>query len=202
MKQTAIEFLISKIESNSNPSLTQEELKESIQQAKEMERELIKESCIMAIMQWNEWDKTNYLDLYDHKVEGAEIWAEDYCKELYEEIEVPNPKQETHICKYCNAETWQSDDECYANPKITNNHIVDANKKVSSIEWFSNQSYELFEQYSEGNFNRMILNKLMVEATEQAKEIHKQEIIDAYKFGISDEYVIGSEEYYNKTFGK
>lgn len=58
---------------------------------KAMERELIKESCIMAIMQWNEWDKTNYLDLYDHKIEGAEIWAEDYCKELYEEIEVPNP---------------------------------------------------------------------------------------------------------------
>ena len=41
MKQTAIEFLISKIESNSNPSLTQEELKESIQQAKEMEKQQI-----------------------------------------------------------------------------------------------------------------------------------------------------------------
>jgi hypothetical protein len=39
MKQTAIEFLISKIESNSNPSLTQEELKESIEQAKEMEKQ-------------------------------------------------------------------------------------------------------------------------------------------------------------------
>ena len=26
-------------------------------------------------------------------------------------------KQETHICKYCNAETTQSDDECYAKPK-------------------------------------------------------------------------------------
>jgi hypothetical protein len=23
-------------------------------------------------------------------------------------------KQETHICKWCKAETWQSDDECYA----------------------------------------------------------------------------------------
>jgi hypothetical protein len=39
MKQTAIEFLISKIESNSNPSLTQEELKESIEQAKETEKQ-------------------------------------------------------------------------------------------------------------------------------------------------------------------
>lgn len=41
MKQTAIEFLISKIESNSNPSLTQKELKESIEQAKKMEKEQI-----------------------------------------------------------------------------------------------------------------------------------------------------------------
>jgi hypothetical protein len=27
------------------------------------------------------------------------------------------PKQETHICKYCGAETTQPDDECYAKPK-------------------------------------------------------------------------------------
>jgi hypothetical protein len=27
------------------------------------------------------------------------------------------PKQETHICKYCDAETTQPDDECYAKPK-------------------------------------------------------------------------------------
>jgi hypothetical protein len=40
------------------------------------------------------------------------------------------------------------------------------------------------------------------EIYEQAKEMEKQQIIDAYKFGISDEYVIGSEQYYNETFGK
>jgi len=39
------------------------------------------------------------------------------------------------------------------------------------------------------------------EIYEQAKEMEKQQIIDAYKFGISDEYVIGSEQYYNETFG-
>lgn len=61
--------------------------------AKEKERELIKQSCVMAIMQWHEWDKTNYLDKYLHKIEGAEIWAEDYCKELYEQIEIPEPNK-------------------------------------------------------------------------------------------------------------
>ena len=45
-------------------------------------------------------------------------------------------------------------------------------------------------------------NLIMVgEVVRQAKEMHKQEIVDAYRFGISDEYVIGSEEYYNETFG-
>lgn len=78
--------------------------------------------------------------------------------------------------------------------------------KQSSIEWFSNQSYELFEQYSEGNFNRTILNKLMVEATEQAEEMHKQEIIDAidsfydYKNWSKDLPTKG-EQYYNETYG-
>ncbi len=29
----------------------------------------------------------------------------------------PNEQQKTHICKYCNAETTQSDEECYARPE-------------------------------------------------------------------------------------
>ena len=32
--------------------------------------------------------------------------------------------------------------------------------------------------------------------------MHKQEIIEAYRFGLSDEYVIGSKKYYNETFNK
>ena len=40
-----------------------------------------------------------------------------------------------------------------------------------SVEWLSNQTYELFEQYSEGNFDRITLNKLVLEATEQASEM-------------------------------
>jgi hypothetical protein len=40
------------------------------------------------------------------------------------------------------------------------------------------------------------------EVIEQAKEMEKQQIKDAYKFGISDEYVIGAEQYYNQTFNQ
>jgi hypothetical protein len=39
MKQTAVEWLISNIESNINPKLTQKELIERVNQAKEMEKE-------------------------------------------------------------------------------------------------------------------------------------------------------------------
>ena len=34
----------------------------------------------------------------------------------------------------------------------------------------------------------------------QSKKIEKEQIQDAYSFGIQDEYVIGSEQYYNETF--
>jgi len=41
----------------------------------------------------------------------------------------------------------------------------------SSVKWLSNETYELFEQYSEGNFDRITLNRLVLEATEKAKEM-------------------------------
>lgn len=63
--------------------------------------------------------------------------------------------------------------------------------KQSSIEWLQERMPTAFKN--------LTINKDLLE---QAKEMHKKEIVDAYKFGISDEYVIGSEEYYNKTFGK
>lgn len=43
---------------------------------------------------------------------------------------------------------------------------------------------------------------LMEEYFEQAKEMEKQQMKDAYKFGIQDDYVIGAEHYYNETFKK
>ncbi len=44
------------------------------------------------------------------------------------------PKQETHICKWCKAETWQSDDECYAKPFV--------------------KPYDFSEQYYNETFNQ------------------------------------------------
>jgi hypothetical protein len=58
-----------------------------------------------------------------------------------------------------------------SNNKQSSNQVPDVRKMVNSVEWFSNQVYELFEQYSEGNFDRITLNKLVLKATEQAKEM-------------------------------
>ena len=54
-----------------------------------------------------------------------------------------------------------------------------SNKRQMPVDWLSNQSYELFEQYSEGRFDRITLNKLMLEATDKANEMYKIEIQQA-----------------------
>ena len=73
--------------------------------------------------------------------------------------------------------------------------------KQSSIEWLVEQTYELFEQYWDGNFDRIMLNKLVLEATKQAKEMHKQELIKAYIATDNILQKIAAEKYYNKKFG-
>ena len=47
--------------------------------------------------------------------------------------------------------------------------------KHTAVDWLSNQAYELFEQYSEGKFDRIQLNKFMVDATNKAKEMEKEQ---------------------------
>ena len=77
------------------------------------------------------------------------------------------------------------------------------NKKRTSVEWLSNQAYELFEQYSEGNFDRITLNKLMLEATEKANELHKEEIIHSYhqSWHFRDKPYETAEKHYKETYG-
>ena len=43
---------------------------------------------------------------------------------------IEEPKQETHICKWCKAETWQSDDECYAKQET----LEEAGARYGNIE--------------------------------------------------------------------
>ena len=66
--------------------------------------------------------------------------------------------------------------------------------KQTAVEWFANELYQKFEMRGDGN--------LFVEIIEQAIEMFKQQIVDAYDDG---NYAYGMgvkepEQYYNETF--
>ncbi len=60
--------------------------------------------------------------------------------------------------------------------------------------------------------NELLQNKLLAlrydqdgvmdEIVAKAKEMHEKEVKGAYRFGLQDEFVIGSEQYYNKIYKK
>jgi hypothetical protein len=64
--------------------------------------------------------------------------------------------------------------------------------KQTAVEWLLENLNS--EPYSEEEFN---YNR---DCWDKAKAMEKEQIIDAYRFGIQDEYVIGSRNYYNETF--
>jgi TRAP-type C4-dicarboxylate transport system substrate-binding protein len=57
-------------------------------------------------------------------------------------------------------------------------------KKQTAVEW-------LVEQYTQGNYSWEVYDK--------AKEMEKQQIIDAYDQG--DIQLVNGEQYYNETYG-
>ena len=62
---------------------------------------------------------------------------------------------------------------------------------MTSIEWVFNYMQKM--QYFIGND--------LLEAFEKAKEMHKQEIIDAFDNGVEDDgYIDNAEQYYQETF--
>ena len=63
-------------------------------------------------------------------------------------------------------------------------------KKQSSIEW-------LVEQIASNNF---VKASDQIEIIQQAKEMHKQEIIEAHEEGVERDYHGESEQYYKNTY--
>ena len=60
--------------------------------------------------------------------------------------------------------------------------------KKTAVEWLLDSL----------DYNQNMLG--IKEIIEKAKEMEKEQIKNAYSFGIQDEYVIGSKQYYNETF--
>jgi len=65
-----------------------------------------------------------------------------------------------------------------------------SNKKLTAVEWLASQLYEQMK----GN-DELFTNSLI-----QAKQMEKEQIKDAYVFGLQDEYVIGSDNYYKENY--
>lgn len=74
-------------------------------------------------------------------------------------------------------------------------HIGDTNKMVTAVEWFAKQLYDKMEMKGDGN----IFDKLL----EQAKEMEKEQIEDAYWEGGQDVPMSAKQckQYYNETYG-
>jgi hypothetical protein len=69
-------------------------------------------------------------------------------------------------------------------------------KKETAVEWLFEQLKLSSKKIDEINNEHLFFYRMFV----QAKAMEKEQVKDAYKFGLSDEYVIGSERYYNETF--
>jgi predicted HTH transcriptional regulator len=50
------------------------------------------------------------------------------------------------------------------------------NKQHNPIDWLSNQFYELLEQYSQGDFDRITFNELMLAMTYKGREMYQDKI--------------------------
>ena len=64
--------------------------------------------------------------------------------------------------------------------------------KQTAVEWLLDNL--LSEPWTEKHF------EYNAECWDKALEMEKEQIVDAYRFGIQDEYVIGSRNYYNETY--
>lgn len=80
------------------------------------------------------------------------------------------------------------------NKKEQTNHIGDANKMVTAVEWL----------YRWSNDNQEATIKEWINAFEQAKEMEKKQIIDAANGYTQTEYlgVSRGEQYYNEKYKK
>ena len=75
--------------------------------------------------------------------------------------------------------------------------VAEGGKTMSSIDWFNKQIVN--KQNGEGDLRSWDM------IFQQAKEKHKQEIMDAYEEGYKDAedtLRLNPEQYYNETYGK
>jgi predicted nucleotidyltransferase len=83
------------------------------------------------------------------------------------------------------------------------------NKQQTAVEWQFEQLFNSFEKFNNGEYTFDEYLKSNLEIREQAKEMEKEQIEEAFANGVDDEYEWhinnvprkNSETYYNETYG-
>ena len=75
----------------------------------------------------------------------------------------------------------------------------------TAVQWLIDETMKLVVQYTQGTLNEDTLDDVIYEIGTKAKEMEKEQIMDAYEDGIyhntfGNENYESSEEYYHKTF--
>lgn len=73
--------------------------------------------------------------------------------------------------------------------------------KQTSIQWFAEKDTELTIQFLEGKLNQIQLAIEKMQCLNKAKQMHKEEIVEAYKYGNLSDVYFKPEQYYQETYG-
>ena len=71
-----------------------------------------------------------------------------------------------------------------------------SNNKQSSVEFFLYEMFSLLGEFE----NKALPSYKIMDLFEQAKEMHKEEIIDAYDYATMSRVYNDGEDYYNENF--
>jgi len=74
--------------------------------------------------------------------------------------------------------------------------------KQTAVEWFKYQTKKLIQDYNQKSVNGARLSIELQRLSEQAKQMEKEQIMNAFDSGEHQQgYELESEQYYNETYG-
>ncbi len=75
--------------------------------------------------------------------------------------------------------------------------------KQTAVEWYANASHELIVKKTKGEINHVELLTMHHNLIQEAKQMEKEQIVNAYWDGGQDVPMISKqcEQYYNETYG-
>jgi hypothetical protein len=78
-----------------------------------------------------------------------------------------------------------------------------SNKQQTAVEWYDNEIGKLLDQFLMGNIEFYEFQNQRFKLEQQAKQMEKEQIIEAFKHGELPPLFVNfdAEQYYNETYG-